>query len=65
MLPNITTDVEYQEVNNLRLDGQDLIQQWIEKQKASNEEASYVTNKQEFDQVDPDSTDYLLGGKRY
>ncbi|GBN83384.1 hypothetical protein AVEN_262084-1 [Araneus ventricosus] len=43
-----------------REDGQNLIDAWLEDKKTRRLKARYVSNKREFDQVDPKSTDYLL-----
>ena len=61
-LPNNTNDVEYKNRTNSRLDGHDLIEEWIQKQKKLGKLPSYVTDKSSFDKVDPDTTDRLLGG---
>ncbi|GFT20924.1 alkaline phosphatase, tissue-nonspecific isozyme [Nephila pilipes] len=44
-----------------REDGQNLIDAWLEDKKTRRLKARYVSNKREFDKVDPKSTDYLLG----
>ncbi|KAL3862364.1 hypothetical protein ACJMK2_008335 [Sinanodonta woodiana] len=44
-----------------RGDGHDLIKAWSEDKEARNKTHSYVWNKQQFDNVDPKSTDYLFG----
>ncbi|KAF8786122.1 Alkaline phosphatase like protein [Argiope bruennichi] len=46
-----------------REDGQNLIDAWLEDKKTRRLKAHYVSNKREFDKVDPRSTDYLLGGR--
>jgi len=57
--PITTKDPEYPTKYNGRLDGQDLLAQW--KKARQNIEAKYVWNKQQFDAVDPRTTDALLG----
>ena len=36
-----------------------MVQEWIEKHEGQH--AAYVSNKREFDNVNPDSTDFLFG----
>nr|XP_039263039.1 alkaline phosphatase-like [Styela clava] len=42
-----------------RRDGKNLIEEWLENKIGSS--AKYVWNKEQFDDVDPDETDYLMG----
>ncbi|XP_015926819.1 alkaline phosphatase, tissue-nonspecific isozyme-like [Parasteatoda tepidariorum] len=44
-----------------REDGQNLIDSWQHDKKTRRLKYRYVSNKKEFDKVDPRSTDYLLG----
>ncbi|XP_063409466.1 alkaline phosphatase-like [Mytilus trossulus] len=60
-LPNTTKDPEYNNKYGRRVDGQDLIAEWQKKQGAKGRNHRYVWNKGEFDSVDPQTTDYLLG----
>ncbi|XP_034338986.2 alkaline phosphatase [Magallana gigas] len=46
---------------NLRLDGRNLVQRWELLQQGKNKKYKYVWRKQDFDAVDPNDTDYLLG----
>ena len=46
---------------NRRLDGQNLVQRWNTLQMGKNKTYNYVWRKQEFDAVDPQKLDYLLG----
>lgn len=48
---------------NLRLDGRNLVQRWELLQQGKNKKYKYVWRKQDFDAVDPNDTDYLLGKK--
>lgn len=49
---------------NLRLDGRNLVQRWELLQQGKNKKYKYVWRKQDFDAVDPNDTDYLLGKKK-
>ncbi|CAK8698161.1 alkaline phosphatase-like [Clavelina lepadiformis] len=58
--PKTTKDVEYS-TDNDRDDGQELIEKWEMNQKDKGLNAHYVWNKNDFDSVDPVTTDKLLG----
>ncbi|KAK3599101.1 hypothetical protein CHS0354_016358 [Potamilus streckersoni] len=47
--------------NKQRKDGRDLIKAWAADKDARNKFHTYVWNKEQFDNVDPRNTDYLLG----
>ena len=51
------TDPEYPDKKGERLDGRDLIQEWVDKHPKS----QYVWNKTGFDQIDVDKVDHVLG----
>ena len=51
------TDPEYPDKKGERLDGRDLIQEWVDKHPNS----QYVWNKTAFDQIDVKKVDYVLG----
>ncbi|MEQ8955372.1 MAG: alkaline phosphatase, partial [Gammaproteobacteria bacterium] len=55
-IPAATTDPEYGSPG-LRLDNRDLTGEW----QQQHENGRYVWNKQQFDDIDPDTTDHLLG----
>ena len=38
-----------------------LTQVWLQRQRDNNKRHRYVWNQTEFNSVDPDNTDYLLG----
>ena len=51
-------DQEYPKVRGSRND-EDLIEKWLDKHKDMS--AKYVWNKEQFDEIDPVTTDKLLG----
>jgi alkaline phosphatase len=55
-LPKTMTDPEDTQETGSRLDGRDLIQEWLKQSKAA-----FVWNKAQFDAVDPAKVDHLLG----
>ncbi|GJL71610.1 MAG: alkaline phosphatase [Nitrosomonas sp.] len=56
-MPNTETDPETGVHQGERLDGRDLTMEWTEKYPNS----AYVWNKAQFDAIDPNTTDHLLG----
>ncbi|XP_071491651.1 alkaline phosphatase-like [Diadema antillarum] len=54
---NNITDDEYPNARGQRTDGRDLIAEW----QAGKTNAQYVWNKDQFDEVDHETTDFLLG----
>lgn len=59
MMPESENDPEYPSKTGQRLDGRNIINEWLESKEDDN--AVYVWNKADFDNVDPEGTDYLLG----
>ncbi|XP_077989322.1 alkaline phosphatase-like [Glandiceps talaboti] len=53
-------DPEYPSLTGQRTDGRNLIDEW-QANRPSNSSSYYVWSKQQFDAIDPDTTDYLLG----
>ena len=51
------SDPEYSNKAGERLDGKDLIQQWLRKHSNS----KYVWNQTEFDKIDPEKVDHVMG----
>ncbi|XP_073258297.1 alkaline phosphatase-like [Porites lutea] len=51
------TDPEYSDKKGERLDGRDLISEWVNKFQNS----KYVWNKTEFDRIDVDKVDHVIG----
>jgi alkaline phosphatase len=56
-LPNTTTDYEYPSKKGRRLDGRNLIHEWVSNQSDS----MFVWNKTQMDAVDVEKTKHLLG----
>ncbi|XP_077988501.1 alkaline phosphatase, tissue-nonspecific isozyme-like [Glandiceps talaboti] len=59
-LPNTTSDPEHATKYGLRYDGRDLTEEW-KNNIPSGLPGQYVWKKDDFDAVDPENTDYLLG----
>ncbi|CAC5370940.1 E3.1.3.1 [Mytilus coruscus] len=59
-LPNTTIDPEYRKMGR-RQDGLDLTMRWKELQLARGRSHKYVWNNQQFDSINPMTTDYVLG----
>ncbi|XP_054459020.1 intestinal-type alkaline phosphatase-like [Anoplopoma fimbria] len=57
MFPNNTQDPEYSTYTGDRLDGQNLVAEWLKNKK----NAKYVWNKADLDAVNPSNTDFLIG----
>ena len=51
------TDPEYPTKKGKRLDGRDLIQEWVDKHPNS----QYVWNQTGFDQIDVEKVDHVIG----
>ena len=51
------TDPEYPDKKGRRLDGRDLIKEWVDKYQNS----KYVWNKTEFEKIDAEKVDRVLG----
>ncbi|KAG1686340.1 Alkaline phosphatase, tissue-nonspecific isozyme [Nymphon striatum] len=60
-LPNTQRDPEHPSQFGRRTDGKNLIDDWRADKKARGLAAQYVWRKKDFDRVDADQTDYLLG----
>lgn len=61
--PSTTFDEEYPDKRNKREDGNDLIEQWKEKMTSLGKTHQYVWNKEQFDSLDVEHTDTVLGRK--
>ncbi|XP_054748148.2 alkaline phosphatase-like isoform X1 [Lytechinus pictus] len=53
-------DPEYPSLPGTRIDGRNLIQEWVNN-KPDPDRVKYVWNEADFNQIDPEQTDYLLG----
>ncbi|XP_012277705.1 alkaline phosphatase [Orussus abietinus] len=60
-VPKVTTDPEEPEKDGRRLDGRNLIDEWSRNRRLRNVAAEYVTNKEQFEKVDPRKVNHLLG----
>lgn len=60
-LPKVARDPEQVSDEGRRLDGRNLIEEWLRDKKKRNLKGEYVWNKQQMDSIDPRRTDYLLG----
>ncbi|XP_035224603.1 alkaline phosphatase-like [Stegodyphus dumicola] len=60
-LPGKKTDSKMRMEMGRRQDNKNLIEDWMKDKKNRNLAYKYVTRKQDFDLVDPNKTDYLLG----
>lgn len=54
-------DPEQPSLEGRRLDGRNLIDDWLRDKKRRKLRGEYVWNKEQFDAIDPDKVDYLLG----
>ena len=61
--PVFVNDTEHPSHTGKRLDGRDIIEEWIQDKRDRQAQAEYVWNKTQFLDVDHDKTDYLLGMK--
>ena len=59
MTPDTEPDPEYPETMGRRTDGRNLIEEW--QQLHQEYQSAYVWNKDQFDAINPDETDFLLG----
>uniref|UniRef100_A0A1B6EBV1 alkaline phosphatase n=1 Tax=Clastoptera arizonana TaxID=38151 RepID=A0A1B6EBV1_9HEMI len=60
-LPKVARDYEESSEEGRRLDGRNLIEDWIRDKKRRNIKAEFVWNKQQMDKVDSKRVDHLLG----
>ncbi len=59
--PETLTDPEHPDQSGHRKDNRNLVEEWLEEKRSRRQRAEFVWNQRQFDNVDPDSTDYLLG----
>lgn len=60
-LPKVAQDPEQPTDEGRRLDGRNLIDDWIRDKKKRNIRAEYVWNKGQMDRIDSKNVDHLLG----
>ncbi len=60
-LPKVSYDPELTHEEGRRLDGRNLIEDWIRDKKKRGIRAEYVWKKSQLDQIDPDKIDQILG----
>ena len=59
MFDTDTADPEYPEESGQRTDGRNIVDEWLSDKDSS--KAQYVWNLEDFDAVDPATTDHLIG----
>ncbi|XP_076394292.1 alkaline phosphatase-like [Megachile rotundata] len=60
-VPKVTPDPEEPDKDGRRLDGRNLIEEWLRNHRLRNVTAEYVANKEQFENVDPRKVNHLLG----
>ncbi|KAI4501961.1 hypothetical protein M0802_002643 [Mischocyttarus mexicanus] len=60
-VPKVTLDPEEPDKEGRRLDGRNLIEEWSRNNRIRKVSSRYVSNKEQFDNVDPRQVNYLLG----
>jgi alkaline phosphatase len=60
-VPKVTLDPEEPDKEGRRLDGRNLIEEWSRNLRWKKISASYVANKEQFENVNPDKVSRLLG----
>lgn len=60
-LPKVAHDPEQTKDEGRRLDGRNLIDDWLRDKKKRGIKAEYVWNKGQLDKINPNQVDYLLG----
>ncbi|XP_072028874.1 alkaline phosphatase-like [Amphiura filiformis] len=56
-----TADPEYPDKNGLRVDERNIIEEWQQHHQDQGDQSSYVWNEADFNAVNPEETDFLLG----
>lgn len=64
-LPKVARDPEQTDEEGRRLDGRNMIDDWVRDKKKRNFKAEYVWNKGQLDRINLRHIDYLLGEKLY
>lgn len=60
-MPKVATDPEQEKEEGRRLDGRNLIEDWLRDKKRRGIRAQYVWNKEQMDKIDPKNVDHVLG----
>lgn len=60
-LPKVAHDPEQTKEEGRRLDGRNLIDDWLRDKKKRGVKAEYVWNKGQLDKINPNQVDHLLG----
>lgn len=60
-MPKVARDPEQTKEEGRRLDGRNLIDDWVRDKKKRSLKAEYVWNKGQLDKINPNHVDYLLG----
>nr|XP_022913120.1 alkaline phosphatase-like isoform X2 [Onthophagus taurus] len=60
-LPKVANDPELTKEEGRRLDGRNLIDDWLRDKRRRQLKAEYVWNKGQLDKINPNEVDYLLG----
>lgn len=60
-LHRVSRDPENLSHAGRRLDGRDLIQDWLTDKKRKGKKAEYIWNREQLNKIDPEKVDYLLG----
>lgn len=60
-LPKVSNDPESLHEEGRRLDGRNLIEDWLREKKKRGVKAEYVWKKSQLDQINPSKVDQLLG----
>ena len=63
MLSTVTRDLEETDREGRRLDGRNLIEDWLREKKQRGMQAEYVWNKRQLEKVNTKTLDHLLGKK--
>lgn len=60
-MPKVAKDPEAPNEEGRRLDGRNLIDDWVRDKKKRGLRAEYVWNKGQLEKINPNEVDYLLG----
>lgn len=60
-MPKVAKDPEQTNEEGRRLDGRNLIDDWVRDKKKRGLKAEYVWNKGQLDKINPNEVDYVLG----